>query len=164
MINLSHPHPREAQLTETETNLAQCRTGCRQKSEEIEEHLESINKLGRQIKTLRSENIDSTRHLQNVIEEKLSMINRLELDVDKCRESINCKSLEITQANEDKKDLNKTITGLRETINQLNDDVETLNKQHCEEINSKECLLFLLLFRSQSLNWNSIFKFLKLIQ
>ena len=135
---------REAQLTETETNLAQCRTVCRQKCEEIEEHLENINKLGRQIETLRSDNIESTRHSQTVIEEKLSIINRLELDVDKCKESINCKSLEIRQANEDKKDLNKTITGLRETINQLNSDVETLNKQHCEEINSKECFLLIL--------------------
>ena len=136
--------PREAQLTETETDLAQCRTGCRQKSEEIEEHLENISKLGRQIETLRSDNIETTRRLQTVIEEKLSIINRLELDVDKCKESINCKSLEIRQANEDKKDLNKTITGLRETINQLNSDVETLNKQHCEEINSKECFLLIL--------------------
>ena len=143
--------PREAQLTETETNLAQCRTACRQRCEEIEEHLENINKLGRQIETLRSDNIESTRHSQTVIEEKLSIINRLESDVDKCKEAINCKSLEITQANEDKKDLNKTITGLRETINQLNSDMETLNKQHCEEINSKECLLFLLVLRSQSL-------------
>ena len=133
--------PRESQLSETETNLAQCRTACRQKCEEIEEHLESIKKLGRQIETLRSDNIESTRHLQTVIEEKLSIINRLELDVDKCKKSINCKSLEITQANEDKKDLNKTITGLRETINQLNYDVETLNKQHAEEINCKECFL-----------------------
>ena len=137
--------PREAQLSETETNLAQCRTGCRQKCEEIEEHLESIKKLGRQIETLRSDNIESTRHLQTVIEEKLSIINRLELDVDKCKKSINCKSLEITQANEDKKDLNKTITGLRETINQLNYDVETLNKQHSEEINSKECFRLILI-------------------
>ena len=140
--------PREAQLSETETNLAQCRTGCRQKCEEIEEHLENINKLGRQIETLRSDNIETTRLLQTVIEEKLSIINRLELDVDKCKEAINCKSLEITQANEDKKDLNKTITGLRETINQLNSDMETLNKQHCEEINSKECFLFVLILRS----------------
>ena len=137
--------PREAQLSETETNLAQCRTGCRQKCEEIEEHLENIKKLGRQIETLRSDNIESTRHLQTVIEEKLSIINRLELDVDKCKKSINCKSLEITQANEDKKDLNKTITGLRETINQLNYDVETLNKQHSEEINSKECFRLILI-------------------
>ena len=137
--------PREAQLSETETNLAQCRTGCRQKCEEIEEHLENIKKLGRQIETLRSDNIESTRHLQTVIEEKLSIINSLELDVDKCKKSINCKSLEITQANEDKKDLNKTITGLRETINQLNYDVETLNKQHSEEINSKECFRLILI-------------------
>ena len=151
--------PREAQLTETETNLAQCRTGCRQKCEEIEEHLENISKLGRQIETLRSDNIETTQHLQTVIEEKLSIINRLELDVDKCKEAINCKSLEITQANEDKKDLNKTITGLRETINQLNYDVETLNKQHCEEINSKECLLLILILRSQSLNYNYILSF-----
>ena len=140
--------PREAQLTETETNLAQCTTGCRQKCEEIEEHLENISKLSRQIETLRSEHIDTTQHLQTVIEEKLSIINRLEADVDKCKESINCKSLEITQANEDKEDLNKTITELGETINQLNYDVETLNKQHCEEINSKECLLLILTLRS----------------
>ena len=151
--------PREAQLTETETNLAQCRTGCRQKCEEIEEHLENISKLGRQIETLRSDNIETTQHLQTVIEEKLSIINRLEADVDKCKESINCKSLEITQANEDKEDLNKTITELRETINQLNCDVETLNKQHCEEINSKECLLLILILRSQSLNYNYILSF-----
>ena len=137
--------PREAQLSETETNLAQCRTGCRQKCEEIEEHLESIKKLGRQIETLRSDNIENTRHLQTVIEEKLSIINKLELDVDKCKKSINCKSLEITQANQDKKDLNITITGLRENINQLNYDVETLNKQHSEEINSKECFRLILI-------------------
>ena len=103
------------------------------------------------METLRSENIESSQHFQAVIEEKLSIINRLEDDVEKCKESISSKSLEITQANEDKKDLNKTITGLRETIHQMNYDVETLTKQHSEEINSKECLLLLLLLRSRSL-------------
>ena len=93
------------------------------------------------METLRSENIESSRHFQAVIEEKLSIINRLEDDVEKCKESISSKSLEITQANEDKKELNKTISSLGETISQLNYDVETLNKQHCEEINYKECFL-----------------------
>ena len=128
-------------MSETETDLAQSRTDCRQKSEEVQDHLANINKLTRQIETLRSDNIESSRHLNSVIEEKLSIINRLEDDVEKCKESISSKSLEITEANEDKKELNKTITGLRDTINQLNYDVETLNKQHSEEITNKECFL-----------------------
>ena len=133
--------PRETQLSETETDLAQSRTDCRQKCEEVQDHLANINKLTRQIETLRSDNIESSRHLNSVIEEKLSIINRLEDDVEKCKESISSKSLEITEANEDKKELNKTITSLRDTINQLNYDVETLNKQHSEEITNKECFL-----------------------
>ena len=107
----------------------------------MQDHLANINKLTRQIETLRSDNIESSRHLNSVIEEKLSIINRLEDDVEKCKESISSKSLEITEANEDKKELNKTITSLRDTINQLNYDVETLNKQHSEEITNKECFL-----------------------
>ena len=132
---------REAQLSESETNLAESRTHCRQRAEQIQDQLENISRLSRQMETLRSENIESSRHFQAVIEEKLSIINRLEDDVEKCKESISSKSLEITQANEDKKELNKTISSLGETISQLNYDVETLNKQHCEEINYKECFL-----------------------
>ena len=128
-------------MNESETDLAQCRTDCRQKSEELQDRLANINKLTRQNETLRSENIESSRHLNSVIEEKLSIINRLEDDVEKCKESISSKSLEITEANEDKKELNKTITSLRDTINQLNYDVKTLNKQHEEEITNKECFL-----------------------
>ena len=105
---------------------------------------------------MRSENIESTRHLNSVIEEKLSIINRLEDDVKKCKESINCKSIEITKANEDKKELNKTISSLGETISQLNYDVETLNKQHCEEIDSKECFFLRIISKSRQSMENSI--------
>ena len=128
---------REKQLSETETNLADCRTQCKQRADEIEAHLLSISKLNGQIEKLKSTHRQETEDLNEVIQEKLSVINKLEQEVEKCKESISCKSLEIAKLNDSNEERNKTIKSLEASINQLQLDIENLKKQHSDEIDNK---------------------------
>ena len=128
---------REKQLSETETNLADCRTQCKQRADEIEAHLLSISKLNGQIEKLKSTHRQETEDLNEVIQEKLSVINKLEQEVEKCKESISCKSLEIAKLNDSNEERNKTIKSLEASINQLQLEIENLKKQHTDEIDNK---------------------------
>ena len=128
---------REKQLSETETNLADCRTQCKQRADEIEAHLLSISKLNGQIEKLKTTHRQETEDLNEVIQEKLSVINKLEQEVEKCKESISCKSLEIAKLNDSNEERNKTIKSLEASINQLQLDIENLKKQHSAEIDNK---------------------------
>ena len=128
---------REKQLSETETNLADCRTQCKQRADEIEAHLLSISKLNGQIEKLKTTHRQETGDLNEVIQEKLSVINKLDQEVEKCKESISCKSLEIAKLNDSNEERNKTIKSLEASINQLQLDIENLKKQHSVEIDNK---------------------------
>lgn len=59
------------------------------------------------------------------------------LEVEKCRESIRCKSIEIAQLNDSNEESNKSIKCLETTINNLNKDIERLKKLHADEISNK---------------------------
>ena len=87
-----------------------------------------------QLKINYSQEIDK---LNGVVDEKVAEINGLESEVEKCKESISCKSLEIDHLNEAVEQRNTTITSLEASINQLHQDIACLNTNHSEEINEK---------------------------
>ena len=128
---------REKQLSETETDLAGCRTQCKQQSSEILEHLDTISKLNGQIDKLKTSHSQESARLNGVVEEKLADINGLEREIEKCKESISCKSLEIAKLNDSNDEKNNTIKSLENSINQLHQDIEKLKQTHSAEIDEK---------------------------
>ena len=96
-----------------------------------------INKLTSQIDKLKSSHNQKVRELNDVIKQKLAAINDLEHEVEKCRESISCKSIEIAKLNGSNEERNKSIKCLETTINQLNAESDRLKKLHAEEIENK---------------------------
>ena len=124
-------------MSETETDLAGCRTQCKQQSSEILEHLDTINKLNGQIDKLKTSHSQESARLNGVVEEKLADINGLEREIEKCKESISCKSLEIAKLNDSNDEKNNTIKSLENSINQLHQDIEKLKQTHSAEIHEK---------------------------
>lgn len=128
---------REQQLNETETNFAESRSQCKQQADQIQEHKEMISKLNSQIDKLKASNSEEVGGLNTVIREKMAAINDLEHEVEKCRESISCKSIEIAKLNDSNEESNKSIKCLETTINNLNEEIERLKQLHSDEINNK---------------------------
>ena len=124
-------------MSETETNLAGCRTQCKQKSDEIEDHLATINRLNGQIEKLKNNHSEETDNLNGIINEKIKQINGLESELEKCKESINCKSLEIDHLNKSNDERNSTINSLEVKVSQLLQDIENLKTEHSCQMKEK---------------------------
>ena len=135
-------------MSETETDLAGCRTQCKQQSSEILEHLDTINKLNGQIDKLKTSHSQESARLNGVVEEKLADINGLEREIEKCKESISCKSLEIAKLNDSNDEKNNTIKSLENSINQLHQDIEKLKQMHSAEIDEKVMFITLYTLRN----------------
>ena len=140
---------REKQLNETETNLADCKTKCKQMSQEIAEHLDMISRLNGTIEKQKVSHSEEVTKMKRTIDEKLSEINGLEHQVEKCEESIRAKSLEIAKLNGFNKDSNESIKNLESTINQLNQDIVKLTEDHSNQITEKENSIQTLTFHAR---------------
>ena len=75
--------------------------------------------------------------MNGIINEKIKQINGLESELEKCRESINCKSKEIDHLNQSIDERNSTINGLEVKVSQLLQDIESLKNEHSSQINEK---------------------------
>ena len=124
-------------MSETETNFSESRNQCKQQADQIQEHREMIIKLNNQIDKLKASHGEEVGGLNSVIREKMAAINDLEHEVEKCKESISCKSIEIAKLNDSNEESNKSIKCLETTINDQNEEIERLKQLHADEINKK---------------------------
>lgn len=125
-------------MNETETNLAESKTKCKQMSEEITEHLDMIKKLNGTMEKLKVSHGEEVTSLKGTIDEKLSEINGLTQEVEKCKESINTQSQEIEKLSGSNNDRKNSIEQLEANIQLLNKNIEQLKEVHSLQIDDKE--------------------------
>ena len=106
-------------------------------SEEITEHLDMIKKLNGTMEKLKVSHGEEVTSLKGTIDEKLSEINGLTQEVEKCKESINTQSQEIEKLSGSNNDRKNSIEQLEANIQLLNKNIDQLKEVHSLQINDK---------------------------
>ena len=84
--------------------------------------MKKITELEQTTERLNLEHRESAASQNKVIDDLRRKVQQLEIDLAERKETIKCKSLEISQLTDCVSERNKTITKLEHTINQLNED------------------------------------------